>query len=55
MDLIYIENYSLLLDVQILFETVRVIFQKESTEGFSQEQQEHMEEMENKHQFHDDK
>lgn len=57
MDLIYIENYSLLLDVQILFETVRVIFQKESTEGFSEAQQEHMEEMEeeHKHQFHDDK
>ena len=57
MDLIYIENYSLLLDVQILFETVRVIFQKESTEGFSEAQQEHMEEMEEeyRHQFHDDK
>lgn len=57
LDLIYIENYSLLLDVQILFETVRVIFQKESTEGFSQEQQEHMEEMEEEHKnrFHEDK
>lgn len=57
MDLIYIENYSLLLDVQILFETVRVIFQKESTEGFTEEQQEHMEEMEEGHihQYHDDK
>ncbi len=54
MDLIYIENYSLLLDVQILFETVRVIFQKESTEGFSEAQQEHIEE-EYQHQYHDDK
>lgn len=54
MDLIYIENYSLLLDVQILFETVRVIFQKDSTEGFSEAQQEHIEE-EYQHQYHDDK
>ena len=33
----YIENYSLLLDFQIICETVRVIFQKESTEGFDAE------------------
>lgn len=39
MDLFYITNYSLLLDVQILFETVKIIFQKESTEGFTQERQ----------------
>lgn len=56
MDLIYIENYSLLLDVQILFETVRVIFQKESTEGFSEEQQHLMEQLEEEHEhFRDDK
>ena len=42
MDMIYIENYSLLLDIQIIFETIRVIFQKDSTEGFSEEQQEEM-------------
>ena len=34
MDLKYIVNYSLLLDIQILFMTVKVIFMKESTEGF---------------------
>lgn len=38
MDLVYITNYSLLLDVQIMFETVKVLFQKDSTEGFSEEQ-----------------
>lgn len=37
LDLIYIMNYSLLLDLQIIFETVKVIFRKESTEGFSEE------------------
>ncbi|SCY45410.1 Sugar transferase involved in LPS biosynthesis (colanic, teichoic acid) [Lachnospiraceae bacterium XPB1003] len=37
LDLMYIENYSLLLDFQIICETVRVIFQKESTEGFDAE------------------
>ena len=34
MDLKYIVNYSLLLDIQILFMTVKIIFMKESTEGF---------------------
>ena len=38
MDLIYIVNYSILLDIQIIFETVRVLFSKESTEGFGKEQ-----------------
>ena len=37
LDLIYIMNYSILLDVQIIFETVKILFQKESTEGFSEE------------------
>ena len=37
LDLIYITNYSLLLDFQIMFETVKILFQKESTEGFSDE------------------
>jgi lipopolysaccharide/colanic/teichoic acid biosynthesis glycosyltransferase len=36
MDLIYITNYSLLLDIQILFETIKILFQKESTEGFKE-------------------
>lgn len=26
-----------MLDIQILFETIKIIFQKESTEGFSEE------------------
>jgi exopolysaccharide biosynthesis polyprenyl glycosylphosphotransferase len=37
MDLMYIENFSLFMDVQILFETLRVLFQGESTEGFTEE------------------
>ena len=37
LDLIYIMNYSLLLDIQIIFETVKILFRKESTEGFSEE------------------
>lgn len=39
LDLIYIENCSLAMDVQIIFETFKILFQKESTEGFSAEQQ----------------
>ncbi len=34
MDLTYIVNYSLLLDVRIIMTTLKVIFKKESTEGF---------------------
>lgn len=37
LDLMYILNYSILLDLQIIFETIKVLFQKESTEGFSEE------------------
>jgi len=42
MDIFYITNYSLLLDLQILFETVKILVQKESTEGFTEEKQEEM-------------
>jgi lipopolysaccharide/colanic/teichoic acid biosynthesis glycosyltransferase len=34
--MVYITNYSLLLDFQIIFETVKILFQKESTEGFDE-------------------
>lgn len=37
MDLIYVVNYSLMLDFQIVLETVKIIFSKESTEGFTEE------------------
>lgn len=36
LDLLYITNYSLILDFQIILETVKVLIQKESTEGFSE-------------------
>lgn len=34
LDLLYIENYSLLLDIRLIFQTVRILFSKEATEGF---------------------
>ena len=37
LDLMYIQNYSLMMDVGIIFKTVKVLFMKESTEGFSKE------------------
>ena len=37
LDLIYIENYSLFLDLKILFMTLKVVFMRESTEGFTEE------------------
>ncbi len=36
LDLFYITNYSLVLDIQIIFETLKIILRKESTEGFSE-------------------
>ena len=38
LDLMYIENYSLLLDIRLLLMTVKIMFIKESTEGFSKEE-----------------
>lgn len=43
-DMIYITNFSIMLDLQIIFETVKILVQKESTEGFSEERAEHMQE-----------
>ena len=37
LDLYYITNYSLVLDIQIIFETIKIILRKESTEGFTEE------------------
>jgi len=34
LDLMYIENYSFLLDVKLVLMTIRIVFKKESTEGF---------------------
>ncbi len=37
LDLCYIMNYSFVMDLQIVFETVKILFQKQSTEGFSED------------------
>jgi lipopolysaccharide/colanic/teichoic acid biosynthesis glycosyltransferase len=42
LDMYYIINYSIKLDLQIIFETVKILFQKESTEGFTEERVEEM-------------
>lgn len=38
MDLMYINRMSLLEDIRLMFATVKILFMKESTEGFSEEQ-----------------
>ena len=37
LDLMYIENYSLLLDIKLIILTLRIIFSKESTEGIDKQ------------------
>jgi exopolysaccharide biosynthesis polyprenyl glycosylphosphotransferase len=36
MDLIYIEQYSLLMDIKLILMTIKILFMKESTEGFTE-------------------
>lgn len=36
LDLLYIENYSIWLDLKLLFKTVIIFFKKDSTEGFTE-------------------
>ena len=38
LDLMYIENYSLLMDIRLIFMTIKIMFMKESTEGFEKKQ-----------------
>ena len=40
LDLMYIENYSILLDIKLILTTIRIMFQKESTEGFEKQKEE---------------
>lgn len=36
LDLMYIQNYSILLDIKLILMTIKIIFMKESTEGFDE-------------------
>ena len=44
LDMMYIENYSFILDVKLIFMTLRILFKKESTEGFATEENKQSEE-----------
>ena len=37
LDLMYIQNYSIFLDIRLILMTVKIMFMKESTEGFTKE------------------
>lgn len=37
LDLMYIQNYSVLMDIRLIFMTIKIMFMKESTEGFNEE------------------
>ncbi len=43
LDLMYIENYSVALDLKLILMTVKIMFTKESTEGFTEEESRRME------------
>ena len=53
MDLIYIENYTLLQDIKLLILTIKVLFMKESTEGFSEAANKNVKASASKHQTED--
>ncbi len=38
LDLMYVQNYSILLDLKLILMTIKIIFMKESTEGFDEKQ-----------------
>ena len=38
LDLMYIESYSVLLDIKLIFLTLKIMFTKESTEGVEEGQ-----------------
>lgn len=38
LDMMYIENYSLMLDIKLILMTIRIMLKKESTEGFNERQ-----------------
>lgn len=42
MDLIYIEQYSIFLDIKLILMTIKILFMKESTEGFDAKANEHL-------------
>ena len=48
LDLMYIENYSLLLDIQLILMTIKIMFMRESTEGFTEEKSKQMQDVEKK-------
>ncbi len=40
LDLMYIQNYSILLDIKLILMTIKIMFMKDSTEGFTTEKSE---------------
>lgn len=44
LDLIYIQNYSIFLDLKLILMTIKILFMKESTEGFTEERKKEIQE-----------
>lgn len=44
LDLIYIQNYSFFLDIKLILMTIKIMFMKESTEGFTEERKKEIQE-----------
>ena len=52
LDLMYIEHYSLMLDIKLILMTIRILFSRESTEGFEKQQENELRLQEMLHEMH---
>ena len=55
LDLMYIENYSFILDIKLILMTIRIILSKDSTEGFDKVEEAERKKEEVLHQMHEER
>ena len=55
LDMMYIENYSFILDIKLILMTIRIILSKESTEGFDKIEEAERKKEEVLHQMHEER
>jgi lipopolysaccharide/colanic/teichoic acid biosynthesis glycosyltransferase len=55
LDMMYIENYSFILDIKLILMTIRIVLSKESTEGFDKIEEAERKKEEVLHQMHEER